>query len=59
MAANTSGNKSLDSYRTGELCLKGMNLAYKILHKNGSFLSKVFMGSIFVDPEPRSLKVFS
>ena len=49
MAANTSGNKSLDSYRTGELCLKGMNLAQKILHKNGIFLSKVFMGSIFVE----------
>ncbi len=49
IAANTSGNKSLDSYRTGELCLKAMDLAKKILNKDGVFLSKVFMGSIFVD----------
>ena len=58
MAANTSGNKSLDSYRTGELCLKGMNLAYKILHKNGSFLSKVFMGSIFVEINKKANESF-
>ena len=31
MAANTSGNKTLDSYRTGELCLNAMNLAIKII----------------------------
>ena len=49
MAANTSGNKSLDSYRTGELCLRAMDLAKNILNKDGVFLSKVFMGSIFVE----------
>ena len=49
MAANTSGNKDLDSYRTGELCLKAMNLAQKILHNEGVFLTKLFMGSIFVE----------
>ena len=58
MAANTSGNKSLDSYRTGELCLKGMNLAQKILHQNGSFLSKVFMGSIFVEINKKANESF-
>ncbi len=47
MAANTSGNKSLDSYRTGELCLNAMNLSTKILSQDGVFLSKIFMGSIF------------
>ena len=47
MAENTSGNKSLDSYRTGELCLKVMELSKKILNKDGVFLSKLFMGSIF------------
>ena len=47
MAANTSGNKSLDSYKTGELCLNAMKFATKILSKNGIFLSKLFMGSIF------------
>ncbi len=47
MAANTTGNKALDSFRTGELCLEAMNLAIKILDKDGVFLSKVFMGAIF------------
>ena len=47
MAANTSGNKTLDSYRTGELCLEAMSLATKILTKDGVFLSKMFMGSIY------------
>ena len=49
MAANTSGNKTLDSYRTGELCLNAMNLSTKILSQDGVFLSKIFMGSIFQD----------
>ena len=47
MAANTSGNKTLDSYRTGELCINAMDLAKKILVRDGVFLSKLFMGSIF------------
>ena len=47
MAENTSGNKSLDSYRTGQLCLEAMNLALKILPNEGVFLSKLFMGSIY------------
>ena len=49
MAANTSGNKNLDSYKTGELCLKAMDLAKNILQKDGIFLSKFFMGSIFTE----------
>ena len=47
MAENTSGNKSLDSYRTGQLCLDAMNLAVKTLSNEGVFLSKIFMGSIY------------
>ena len=47
MAPNTSGNKEMDKYRTGELCLEAMNLAIGILSKEGVFLSKVFMGAIF------------
>ncbi len=58
MAANTSGNKNLDSCRTGELCLKGMNLAQRILHKNGVFLSKVFMGSIFAEINKKANESF-
>ena len=47
MAADTTGNKNLDSFRTGELCLESMDIAKKILNKDGVFLSKLFMGSIF------------
>ena len=58
MASNTSGNKNLDSYRTGELCLKAMDLAIKILNVNGIFLSKLFMGSIFIDINKKANKYF-
>jgi 23S rRNA (uridine2552-2'-O)-methyltransferase len=47
MAANTTGNKNLVSFKTGELCLNAMDIALKILHKDGVFISKFFMGSIF------------
>ena len=49
MATNTSGNKNLDSFNTGQLCLNAMDLSQKILNKNGVFLSKLFMGSVFIE----------
>ncbi len=58
MASNTSGNKELDTYRTGELCLSAMNLSKKILHDNGVFLSKMFMGSIFKEINETAKKSF-
>ena len=58
MATNTSGNKNLDSYKTGELCLRGMDLAQKILHQDGVFLSKLFMGSIFIEIHKKANKYF-
>ena len=58
MATNTTGNKNLDSYRIGELCLKAMNLAQEILHQDGVFLSKVFMGSIFDEIHKKANKYF-
>jgi len=58
IAANTSGNKALDSYRTGELCLNAMNLSKKILSKDGVFLSKLFMGSIFKEINNEAIKSF-
>ena len=58
MAVNTSGNKSLDSYRTGELCLKAMDLAQNILNENGVFLSKLFMGSIFAEIDKKANECF-
>ena len=58
MAANTSGNKELDSYKTGQLCLNAMNLAKKILNQEGVFISKIFMGSIFGEINENANKYF-
>ena len=58
MAANTSGNKALDTYRTGELCLGAMSLATKILSKEGVFLSKMFMGSIYDEINKKAKNCF-
>ena len=58
MAVNTSGNKNLDTYTTGELCLKAMALAQKILNQDGVFLSKLFMGSIYVEINEKANKYF-
>jgi len=58
MAANTSGNKELDSFRTGELCIKAMELAKKMLNDNGIFISKIFMGSIFKEIDALAKKSF-
>ena len=58
MASNTSGNKELDAYRTGELCLNSMNLSKEILGDSGVFLSKLFMGSVFKDINETAKKSF-
>ena len=58
MASNTTGNKMLDSFRTGELCLKAMDLSTKILSHDGIFLSKIFMGSIFKEIDEKAKKNF-
>ena len=58
MAANTSGNKDLDSFRTGELCLQGMEIAKKILRHEGVFISKIFMGTIFKEIDKNAKKYF-
>ena len=58
MAANTSGVKTLDSYRIGDLCLRAMDLAKEVLSKDGIFLSKIFMGSIFQEVNKMGKKYF-
>jgi len=58
MAANATGNKTLDSYRTGELCLNAMNFARKILSSDGVFLSKIFMGSIYNEINEKAKESF-
>ena len=58
IAANTTGNRNLDSFRTGELCLTAMDLAKKVLNKDGVFLSKVFMGSVFNEINKKARECF-
>ena len=58
MAANTTGNKNLDSFRTGELCIKAIDIAKMVLNENGIFVAKVFMGSIFTEIQEKAKKYF-
>ena len=58
MAANTTGSKMIDSYRTGELCLNAMKLAKEILTPDGVFLSKIFMGSVYEEINEKAKKYF-
>ncbi len=59
MAVNTTGNKNLDAISTGELTLNAMNFSIKYLNKNGSFLSKIFMGSTFNEIVKNAKKNFN
>ena len=59
MAVNTTGNKNLDAISTGELTLNAMNISIKYLKKNGSFLSKIFMGSTFNEIVKNAKKNFN
>ncbi|MBH90766.1 MAG: 50S rRNA methyltransferase [Candidatus Marinimicrobia bacterium] len=47
MAADTTGNKSLDCIRTNQLCLEVLKFAKNVLKSNGVVVSKVFMGEDF------------
>jgi len=58
MSPNTSGNKSLDSFRIGELCMKAMDFAKEILSTDGVFISKIFMGSTFKEVNDLAKKYF-
>ena len=49
MAADTTGNKSLDSIRTNQLCLEILHFSAKILNFKGVLVSKVFMGDDFIE----------
>ena len=49
MAADTTGNKSLDCIRTNQLCVNVINFSSKILLPNGVLISKLFMGDDFLE----------
>ena len=49
MAENTTGNKSIDSIRTNNLCSEVINFSLKILDKKGTLVCKLFMGDDFLE----------
>ena len=49
MAADTTGNKNLDCIRTNLLCSEVVDFATNTLKKNGTLITKVFMGEDFLE----------
>ena len=49
MAADTTGNKSLDCIRTNQLCADVIEFSSKNLKPNGVLISKLFMGEDFIE----------
>ena len=49
MAENTTGNKSVDSIRTNNLCSEVINFSLKMLDQKGTLICKLFMGEDFLE----------
>ena len=58
MAADTTGNKALDSIRTNQLCLEILKLSSKILKSEGVLVSKLFMGNDFIEVKDLAKSTF-
>ena len=58
MAADTTGNKSLDSIRTNQLCVEVINLSKKILKPKGVLVAKLFMGDDFIEVKNLAKSLF-
>ena len=58
MAANTTGNKSLDCIRTNQLCADVVKFSSKILKPNGVLVSKLFMGEDFLEVKELAKRKF-
>ena len=58
MAADTTGNKSLDSIRTNQLCADIIILSKNILKPKGVLVSKLFMGEDFIEVKNLAKSVF-
>jgi len=58
MAADTTGNKSLDSIRTNQLCADVINFSKNILKPKGVLVSKLFMGEDFIEVKSLAKSVF-
>ncbi len=58
MAADTTGNKSLDAIRTNQLCINVIHLAKNILKPKGVLVSKLFMGEDFIEVKNLAKSIF-
>ena len=58
MAADTTGNKSLDSIRTNQLCGDVLNFSKDILKPKGVLISKLFMGEDFIEVKNLAKSIF-
>ena len=58
MAADTTGNKSLDAIRTNQLCYGLINFSKDILKPKGVLVSKLFMGDDFLEVKNLAKSVF-
>jgi 23S rRNA (uridine2552-2'-O)-methyltransferase len=58
MAADTTGNKSLDSIRTNQLCVDVINFSKDTLKPKGVLVSKLFMGEDFIEAKNLAKSVF-
>ena len=58
MAADTTGNRSLDSIRTNQLSAEIINLSKDMLKPKGVLVSKVFMGEDFIELKNLAKSIF-
>ena len=58
MAADTTGNKSLDSIRTNQLCTNVINFSKRTLKPKGVLVSKLFMGEDFIEVKKLAKSIF-
>jgi len=58
MAADTTGNKSLDSIRTNQLRTEVINFSKNTLKPKGVLVSKIFMGEDFIEVKNLAKSVF-
>jgi 23S rRNA (uridine2552-2'-O)-methyltransferase len=58
MAADTTGNKSLDSIRTNQLCADVIEFSKKMLKPKGVLISKLFMGEDFIEVKNLAKSIF-
>ena len=58
MAANTTGNQSLDSIRTNQLCAEVIYFSKHTLKPKGVLVSKLFMGEDFIEVKNLAKSIF-